>query len=125
VQREQLESVREILAQSGIGCLRIMLGFQLSFIDANELLSFAGFLAETIVGDPVKPGGKTGLTAKTAEVLVGAQEGFLGEIVRERDIGANELAEQTSHARLMISHQLREGVVIVIEKNAGDEVCIG
>ena len=44
--------------------------------------------------------------------------------VRERDIGPDELAEQTAHARLMISHQLREGVVIIIEKNASDEVCI-
>jgi hypothetical protein len=125
VQRQQLESVREIVAQSGIGCLRIMLPFQLSFIDANELFSFAGFLAKTIVGDPVKPGGKTGFAPKAAEVFVGAQKRFLREIVGERNIGADELAEQTSDAGLMISHQLRKGVVIVIEKNAGDEVCIG
>jgi hypothetical protein len=125
VQREQLESLREILAQSGIGCLRIMLGFQLSFIDANELFSFPGFLAETIVGDPVEPGGKTRFPAKAAEVFVSAQKRLLREIVRERNIGADELAKQTSDAGLMISHQLRKGVVIIIEKNAGDEVCIG
>ena len=117
--------MREILAQSGIGCLRIMLGFQLSFINANELFSFSGFLAETIVSDPVEPGGKTRFPAKAAEVFVSAQKCLLREIVRERNIGADELAEQTSHARLMISHQLRKGVVIIIEKNAGDEVCIG
>jgi len=125
VQRQQLESVREIVAQSGIGRLRIMLAFQLSFIDANELFSFAGFLAETIVSDPVEPGGKTRFPAKAAEVFVSAQKRLLREIVRERNIGADELAKQTSHARLMISHQLRKGVVIIIEKNAGDEVCIG
>jgi hypothetical protein len=117
--------VREIVAQSGIGCLRIMLGLQLSFIDANELLSFTGFFAETIVSDTVEPGRKARFAAKTAEVFVSAQKRLLREIVRERNIGADELAEQTSHARLMISHQLREGVVIIIEKNAGDEVCIG
>jgi hypothetical protein len=115
----------EIVAKGRVGRVRIMLGLQLSFIDANKLLSFAGLFAETVVSDPVEPGRKPRLPAKTAEVLVGAQEGFLREIVRERDIGADELAEQTSHARLMISHQLRESVVIIIEKNAGDEVCIG
>jgi hypothetical protein len=125
VQREQLESVREIVAQSGIGGLRVMLAFQLSFIDANELFSFAGFLAETIVGDPIEPGGKTRFPAKTAEVFVSAQERLLGQVVRERNIAPDELPKQTSDAGLMISHQLRKGVVIIIEKNAGDEVCIG
>jgi hypothetical protein len=120
-----LERVREIVAQSGIGCLRIMLTFQLSFIDANELFSLPGFLAETIVGDPVEPGGKTRFPPKAAEIFVGAQKRLLREIVRERNIGADELAKQTSDAGLMISHQLRKGVVIIIEKNAGDEVCIG
>jgi hypothetical protein len=120
-----LESVREIVAQGGIGRLRIMLAFQLSFINANELFSFPGFLAETIVGDPVKPGGKTRFPAEAAEVLGSPQKRPLRKIVRERNIGADELAEQTSHARLMISHQLRKGVVVIIEKNAGDEVCIG
>ncbi len=120
-----MEGVGEIVPQSGVGRLWIMLGLQLSFINANELLSFAGFFAKTVVRDPVEPGRKARFTAKAAEVFVGAQEGFLGQIVRERDIGADELAEQTSHARLMIPHELRKGVVVIIEKNAGDEVCIG
>src|ERR1700681_2927296 len=96
----------------------IMLGLQLSFINANELFSFASFFAETIVSNPVKPGRKPRLPPKTAEVLAGAQEGLLREIVRERDIGPDKLAKETSHARLMISHQLRKGVVVIIEKNA-------
>src|SRR5476649_2806988 len=102
-----------------------MLAFQLSFINANELFSFPGFLAETIVGDPVEPGGKTCFPAKAAQVFVSAEKRFLREIVRERNIAADELAEQTSHARLVISHQLRKGVGTIIEKNAGGEVCIG
>ena len=122
---KQLEGVREIVAQRGIGGLRIMLGLQLSFINANKFFSFARLFPETVVSDPVEPGRKTRLPAKTAEVLVSAQERLLGQIVRERDIGADELAEQTTHARLMISHQLRKSVVVVIEKNASDEVCIG
>jgi hypothetical protein len=120
-----LKGVREIVAQSRVGRLRIMLGFQLSFIDANQLFSFASFLAETIVGDAVKPGRKARLPTKAAKILVSAEKSFLREIVRERDIGADELAEQTAHARLMIPDQLRKGVMVVIEKNAGDKVCIG
>ena len=115
----------QIVAQSGVRRLRIMLCFQSRFVDAHELLSFAGFFAETVVSDSVKPGRKTRFPTKAAEVFISAQKSLLREIVRERDIGADELAEQTSHARLMISHQLCEGVVIIIEKNASDEVCIG
>ena len=120
-----MEGVGQIVAKSGIGRLRIIFSLQLSFINANKLLSFAGLFAKTVVSDPVKPRRKTRLSAKAAKILVSAQKRFLRQIVRERDIGADELAEQTSHARLMISDQLRKGVVVVIEKNAGDEVCIG
>src|SRR5205807_1961226 len=101
-----------------------MFRLQLSFIDANELLSFARFLAETIVSDSIKPSRETGLAPKAAEVFVSAQKSLLREIVRQRNIGADELAEQTSHARLMIPDQFRESVMVVIEKNAGNEVCI-
>jgi len=113
------------MPESGIDRLRIVFRLQLSFIDANQFFSFAGLFAETIIGDPIKPGRKTGLSAKAAEVFVSAQKGFLREIVRERNIRANQLAEQTSHARLMIPHQLCEGMVVVIDKNTSDEVCIG
>jgi hypothetical protein len=113
------------VAKSGIGGLRVMFCLQLSFINANELLSFAGLFAETIVSDPVKPRRKTRLSAEGAEILIRTQKRFLRQVVRERDISADELAEQTSHARLMIPHQFRKGMVVVIEKNAGDKVCIG
>ncbi len=113
------------MSKSGIDRLRILFGFQLSFIDANKLLSCAGLFAKTIIGDSIKPGREAGLSAKAAEVFVGAQKRFLREIVRERNIGADQLAEQTSHARLMIPHQLGEGMVVVIDKNTSDEVCIG
>jgi hypothetical protein len=125
VDGKQLESVSEIMSESGIDGLRIVFGLQLSFIDANEFFSFAGLFAETIIRDPIKPGRKAGLSAKAAKVFISAQKGFLREIVREGNIRADQLAEQTSHARLMIPHQLREGVVVVIDKNASDEVCIG
>ena len=123
--RKQFESASEIMAESGIDGLRIVFGFQLSFIDANELLSFSRFFPETIVGEPVKPGRKSRFTAEGAEVFIGPQKRFLREIVRERNIGADQLAEQTSHTRLVIPDQLREGVMVVIDKNAGNEICIG
>jgi hypothetical protein len=115
----------QIVAKSGVGGLRVMFRLQLSFIDANEFLSFTGLFAEAIVSDPVEPGRKTRFAAKAAEIFVSAEKSFLRQIVRERDVGADELAQQTSHTRLMISHQFRKGMVVVIEKNASDEVCIG
>jgi hypothetical protein len=113
------------MSESRIDGLRIVFGFQLSFIDANEFLSFPGFLAETIVGDSIKPGRKTRLAAKAAQVFVSLEKGFLREIVGERDIAPNQIAEQTSHTRLMIPDQFRESVVVVINNNAGNKVCIG
>jgi hypothetical protein len=122
---KQLESAREIMAECGIDGLRIVFRFQLSFIDANQLLSFPRFFPETIVGNPVKPGGETRFAPEATKVFVSLEKRLLGQVVRERDIGPNELAEQTSHARLMIPDQFREGVVVVINKNARNEVCIG
>ena len=124
MQGKELKGLGQVLAQSGVGGLRVMGSLQLSFINANELFSFAGFLSKTVVGDPVKPGRKTRFPAKAAEVLVSAQECFLGQVVRERYIGPDELAKKTSHARLVIPHQLREGMVVISDKNASDEVCI-
>ena len=122
---KQLESVCEIMSESGIDGLRVVFRLELSFIDANQFLSFAGLFAETIVGDPIKPGRESRLAAKAAKIFVSAQKGLLREIVCEGNIGANQLAEQTSHARLMIPHQLCESMVVVIDKNTSDEVCIG
>jgi hypothetical protein len=122
---KQLKSLGEIMSESGIDGLRIVFRLQLSFIDANQLLPFASLFPETIVSDPIEPGRKTGLAAKAAEVFVSAQKGLLREIIRERNIGADQRPEQTSHARLMISHQLGKGMVVILDKNTGDEVCIG
>jgi len=124
MQRKQLERPRQVMAKPGIGCLRIMLGFQLSFINANEFLSFSCLLTETVVGNPVKPSRKTRLPAEASEVLINTQKCLLRQIVRQRDIAANELAEHASNARLMVSHQLGKSVVVIVDKNASDEVCI-
>jgi hypothetical protein len=120
-----LQSAKEIMSESGINGVRIVFCLQSSFIDANQLLSFAGLFPETIVGDPIKPGRKTSFAAKTAKVFVSTQKRFLRKIIRERNIGADQLAEQTSHTRLMISDELRKSMMVIIDKNACDEVCIG
>ena len=122
---KQFESAREIMSESGIDRLRIVFGLQLSFIDANEFLPFPRLFPKTVVGNPVKPGRKTGFAAEAAQVLVSLEKGFLRQVVREGDICPNQMAEQTSHARLMIPDQLGKGVVVVIDKNACNEVCIG
>ena len=122
---KQFESAGEIMSESGIDGLRIVFGLQLSFIDANEFLSFARFFPETIVGDPVKPGRKPRFTAEAAEVLISPKKRFLREIVRQGDVAPDQVPEQTSDARLVIPNQLRKGVVVVINKNACNEVCIG
>src|SRR3954454_24942798 len=104
------------MSESWIDGLRVVFGLQLSFVNANELLSFPRFFPETVVGDPVKPGRKTRFAAEAAQVLVSPEKSFLGQVVRERDIRPDQVAEQTSHSRLMIPDQLRKGVVVVINK---------
>lgn len=113
------------MAKSRVNCLWIMFGLQLSFINANELLPFSRFLPETVVGNSIKPGRKTRLPAEAAQVFVSPKKRLLGEIVGERDVCPDEIAEETSDARLMIPNQLRESVVVVVNKNARNEVCIG
>ena len=122
---QQFESACEIMSESRIDGLRVMFGFKLSFIDANEFLPFPRLFSKAVVSNPVKPGRETRFAAKAAEVFVCLEKGLLGQIIRERDIRPNQVAEQTSHARLMISDQLRKGVVVVVNKNARNEVCIG
>ena len=72
-----------------------------------------------------KAGRETGFTPKAADVFICAQESVLGEVIRERDIGARKLAQETSHTRLMPPHQFAECVLIVIDKDSRDEVAIG
>src|ERR1043165_817407 len=111
---KQFESAGEIMSESRIDGLRIVFALQLSFIDANEFFSFPRFLPKTIVGDPVKPGRETRFAAEAAQVLVGAKKRFLRQIVGQGDVAPNQIAEQTSHTRLMIPDQLRKGVMVVI-----------
>ncbi len=105
--------------------MRILFGFEPGFIDPDQLFPLPRFFAEAVVGDAVKPGRKFRFAAETADVLEGFEECFLGEIIGERGIGSGKLTEQTSDRRLMTPHQFRESVVVIIEEDSGDEVCIG
>jgi hypothetical protein len=124
VQGKEVQRVHKIVPQTRIDSLRIVLRLQLRLIDADEFLAFARILAKTIVSDPVKPCGKSRLTAKAPDVPVCPKKGFLREIIRQGNICACKLPKQTTHAGLMPPHQLTERVLIVIGKNSRDKVRI-
>src|SRR5215218_2907918 len=115
MQGEQLECLPEVVPERGINRLRIVFGLELRLINPDQLFPFARVLPEAVVSDPVKPGGELRLPAKAADVLVGTQKSLLREVVREREVGACELTKQTAHGRLMIAHQLGEGMVVILE----------
>jgi hypothetical protein len=112
------------VSQTGIDSLRILFCLPLIFIHAHQLLATARVLAKAIVGDSIKPCGKSRFTAKAADVLVNANKGFLRQIISQRNVRARELSEEATHARLMASYQFTERVLVVIGKNSRDKVRI-
>ena len=117
--------MHKIVPQSRVNRVGILFGLPLLFIDSDQFLSFAGIFAKAIVGDSIKPGRKLRFTAKAPNVPVSANKRVLGEIVRQLNITAGKLAQQTAHARLMTTDQLAKSVLVVIGKNSSDEVGIG
>ena len=117
--------MHQIVFQCRIGRLWILLGGEQFFIDSDQFLSFAGFLAETVIGNAIKPGGKLRFATKPADVFVSANKCVLGQIIGKCEIAAGKLSQQTSHARLMTTDQLAKGVLVVINKNSGDKAGIG
>jgi hypothetical protein len=65
---------------------------ELFLIDSHKFLPATRIFSKTIVGDPIKPRRKARFAAKTPDVLVGAQEGLLSEVVCESDVGPGKLA---------------------------------
>src|SRR6516162_10107088 len=116
--------MHKIVSQTGIDSMRILFCLPFFFIHADQLLATPGVLAKAIVSDTIKPGGKPCFAAKATDVLVGPEKSFLCEIICQSDVCARELAEKTSHARLMPPHEFAEGVLIVIGKNSCNEVRI-
>ena len=102
----------------------ILFALQSLFIDADELFAPPRVFAKTVIRDPVKPGGKTRFAAKAADIFISAQKSFLGEIIGQSDVATRKLPKQTSHARLMPPDQFTESVLVIIDKNSCDEVCI-
>ncbi len=117
--------MHKVVSQTRIGHLGIPLGLKLFLIDSDKFLASPCVFPKTIVSNAIKPGRETGFTPKAADVFICAQESVLGEVIRERDIGAGKLAQETSHTRLMPPHQFAERVLIVIDKDSSDEVSIG
>ena len=117
--------MHKIVSQTRIGHLGIPLGLKLFLIDSDNFLASPCVFPKTIVSNAIKPGRETGFATKAADVFICAQESVLGEVIRQRDISAGKLAQQTSHTRLMPPHQFAKCVLIVIDKDSRDEVAIG
>ena len=117
--------MHKIMSQSRVHSLRVLFGLPLLLIDPNELFAFTSVFAKTIVGDPIKPGGKFCFTTKAPDVLVSAKERVLRQIVGQRDVAPSELAQQTADGRLMTTDQLAISVLVVINKNSSDQAGIG
>jgi hypothetical protein len=112
------------VSQSGIDSPRILFCLPLLLIHAHQLFAAARIFAIAIVGDSIKPSGKSGFAAKAADVFVGPEKSFLCEVIGQRDVCASELPQQTAHARLMPPHEFAEGVLIVLGKNSRNQVSI-
>lgn len=103
----------------------ILLSMQDLFIDSHQLFAAPRVLTEDIIGDPVEPCREPCFPPKTADVLVGAQKGFLGQIIGQGEICAGKLTQQTADARLMPPDQFTESMLVLVDQNPGDEVRIG
>jgi hypothetical protein len=101
-----------------------VLRLELFLINSHQFLPTARIFSKTIVGDPVKPRGKARFPAKTTNVLIGAQECLLRQIIRQSDIRSGKLTQQATHRGLMPPNQLTERVLIIIDKDSCDQVCI-
>jgi hypothetical protein len=110
--------------QTRVGNLRIPLPLDLFLVDSHKFLPPARIFSKAIVSDSVKPRGKACFTAKAANVFICAQECLLRQIVRQSNVRASKLTEQTAHGGLMPSNQLTESVLVVIDKNSRDKVRI-
>jgi hypothetical protein len=69
-----------------------VLRLKLFLIDSHKFLPASRIFPKAIVGNPVKPRGKARFAAKTPDILVGAQEGLLSQVVCESDVGPGKLA---------------------------------
>jgi hypothetical protein len=114
--------MHEIVFQGRVDRLWILLRREQVFIDSDQFLPFAGFFAETIIGDAIKPGGKLRFSSKTPDVLVSAQKSLLSEIIGQGQIIPRELPEQAADRGLVIPDQLGKGVVIIVNQDPGNKI---
>jgi hypothetical protein len=102
-----------------------VLAFQLFLVNPDKFFAAARLFPETVICDPIQPGRKARLATEAPDVFISSQKSFLREIVRQREVSARKLAQQTSHARLMPAHEFAESVLVVIDKNSSEEIRIG
>jgi len=114
--------MHEIVFQGRVGGLWILLGREQFFVDSDQLLSFAGLLAETVIGDAIKPGGEFRLLPKAADVLVSAQKSLLSEVICQGQIISRKLSEQAADRGLVIPDQLGKGVVIIVNQDPRNKI---
>src|SRR6266581_4265925 len=112
------------MSQTGIDALRVLLRLPPLLIHTDQLLATARVLAKTVIGNSIKPRGKSRFTPKASNILVSSQKSFLCKVIGQRDVCAGELPQQTAHAGLMPAHELTEGMLIVIGKYSGNEIRI-
>src|SRR3982751_3944091 len=105
------------MSQRGVNRLWILFALQLVLVDADQFLAPAGVLAKAIVGDPIEPGRKFRLAAEAPDVLVGAHESLLRQIIGQGEIAPCELAQQPADGGLMPPHQLSKSVVIILKND--------
>jgi len=122
MQGKELKGMHEIVFQGRVGGLWILLGREQFFVDSDQLLSFAGLLAETVIGDAIKPGGEFRFSPKAADVLVSAQKSLLSEVICQGQITSRELSEQAADRGLVIPDQLGKGVVIIVNQDPRNKI---
>lgn len=114
--------MHEIVFQSRVGGLWVLLGLEHFFIDSDQFLSFAGLFAETVIGDAVKPGGEFRFSPKAADVFVSAQKSLLSEVICQGEITSRELSEQAADRGLMIPDQLGKGMVVIVNQDPRNKI---
>src|SRR5215471_16444283 len=107
------------MSQTRIDALRVLFCLPLLLIHTDQLLATTRVLAKTVVGDSIKPCGKSRFTPKASNILVSSEKGFLCKVIGQSDVCAGELPQQTAHTGLMPAHEFTEGMLILIGKNSG------
>jgi hypothetical protein len=59
---------------------------------------------------------------ESCKTSVGLDKGFLRQVVGQRVSAAGESSQEAAHRRLVLAHELAEGVPVVTGQHAGNEL---